>query len=65
VADLRANGAILVWPATDTAGTPPADLKAMFPEMVPELPRAFAHPVQGLLPLMRVGWAVLRPKAAN
>jgi hypothetical protein len=64
-ADLRANGAILVWPATDTAGTPPAELKAMFPEIVPELPRAFAHPVQGLLPLMRVGWAVLRPKAAN
>jgi hypothetical protein len=60
-AELRANGAILVWPATDTAGTPPAELKAMFPELVPELPRAFAHPVQGLLPLMRVGWAVLRP----
>jgi hypothetical protein len=63
--DLRANGAILVWLATDTAGTPPADLKAAFPELVPELPRAFARPVQGRLPLMRVGWAVLRPKAAN
>jgi hypothetical protein len=63
--DLRAGGAILVWPATDTAGTPPADLKAVFPDIVPELPRAFARPVQGLLPLMRVGWAVLRPKAAN
>jgi hypothetical protein len=60
-ARLRTNGAILVWPATDTAGTPPADLKAAFPEMVPELPRAFARPVQGRLPLMRVGWAVLRP----
>jgi 4-amino-4-deoxy-L-arabinose transferase-like glycosyltransferase len=60
-ARLRANGAVLVWPATDTAGTPPADLKAAFPEMVPELPRAFARPVQGRLPLMRVGWAVLRP----
>jgi hypothetical protein len=60
-ADLRANGAILVWQATDTAGTPPADLKAAFPEIVPELPRAFAWPVQGLLPLMRIGWAVLRP----
>ncbi len=59
--DLRANGAILVWPASDTAGTPPADLKAAFPELVPELPRAFARPVQGLLPLMRVGWGVLRP----
>lgn len=60
--DLRTNGAILVWPVTDTAGTPPAELKAMFPEIVPELPRAFARPVQGLLPLMRVGWAVVRPR---
>jgi hypothetical protein len=61
VANLRENGAILVWPATDTAGTPPADIKAIFPDIVPELPRAFALPVQGLLPLMRVGWAVVRP----
>ena len=63
--DLRSNGAVLVWPATDTAGTPPAELKALFPEIVPELPRAFARPVQGRLPLVRVGWAVLRPKTAN
>jgi 4-amino-4-deoxy-L-arabinose transferase-like glycosyltransferase len=62
---LRANGAILVWPASDTAGSPPAALKAAFPELVPELPRAFARPVQGLLPLMRVGWAVLRPQTAR
>jgi hypothetical protein len=60
-ASLRASGAILVWPATDTAGTPPPALKAAFPELVPELPRAFARPIQGFLPLMRVGWAVLRP----
>jgi len=64
-ATLRANGAILVWPATDTAGSPPAALKAAFPELVPELPRAFARPVQGLLPLMRVGWAMLRPQVAR
>jgi hypothetical protein len=62
VAMLRANGAILVWSATDTAGSPPAALRAAFPEMVPELPRAFARPVQGLLPLVRIGWAVLRPQ---
>jgi hypothetical protein len=64
-ATLRANGAILVWPASDTAGSPPPALKNAFPEIVPELPRAFARPVQGLLPLMRVGWAVLRPQAAR
>jgi 4-amino-4-deoxy-L-arabinose transferase-like glycosyltransferase len=59
---LRANGAILVWPAIDGAGTPPAALKTAFPELVPELPRAFARPVQGLLPLTRIGWAMLRPQ---
>jgi hypothetical protein len=62
-AALRATGAILVWPATDTAGSPPAVVKAAFPEIVPELPRAFARPIQGLLPLTRIGWAVLRPSA--
>jgi hypothetical protein len=60
---LRRNGAVLVWPATDTAGTPPAALKMQFPELSPELPRAFARAVQGRLPLIRVGWAMLRPQA--
>ena len=60
-AALRANGAILLWPAADTAGEPPPALKSRFPEIVPELPRAFARPVQGVLPLIRVGWAALRP----
>ncbi|MFN3656474.1 MAG: glycosyltransferase family 39 protein [Pseudolabrys sp.] len=60
-ADVRANGGVLVWPATDSAGTPPAALKAAFPEMVPEVPRSFARAVQGFLPLIRVGWAVIRP----
>jgi hypothetical protein len=29
---------------------------------VPEVPRSFARPVQGLLPLIRLGWAVIRPQ---
>lgn len=57
---LRANGAVLLWPAAETAGAPPVALKSLFPEIVPELPRAFARPVQGVLPLIRIGWAVLR-----
>ncbi|MBV9954286.1 MAG: hypothetical protein JOZ70_03450, partial [Pseudolabrys sp.] len=61
-ADLRRNGGILVWPATDTPGTPPPSVRAQFPEIVPELPRAFARPVQGRLPLLRIGWAVVRPQ---
>ena len=62
--DLRAHGGLLVWPATDNAGTPPAAIKTQFPEMVPEVPRSFARNVQGFLPLIRVGWAMLRPPAA-
>jgi 4-amino-4-deoxy-L-arabinose transferase-like glycosyltransferase len=61
-AALRASGGVLVWPATDVAGTPPAALKAQFPEMVPEVPQSFSRSVQGFLPLVRVGWAVLRPQ---
>lgn len=63
-ADVGAQGGILVWPAADNVGTPPATLKTQFPAMVPEVPRVFARSVQGLLPLIRVGWAVLRPPAA-
>ena len=62
VADLHSVGGLLVWPATDNSGTPPATLKAQFPAMVPEVPRSFARTIQGLLPLMRFGWAVIRPQ---
>ena len=62
--DVMQKGAILVWPTTDTAGTPPPDIKADFPDIVPEVPRAFERTVQGRLPLLRIGWAVIRPAAA-
>ena len=29
------KGAIVVWPTTDTAGAPPPDIKARFPDLVP------------------------------
>jgi len=61
--DLKRKGAILVWPTTDTSGAPPAALKARFPDIVPEVsPRAFERPVPGRLPLLRIGWAVIRPQ---
>jgi hypothetical protein len=56
------KGAIITWMATDAAGTPPAALKARFPDMVPEVPRSFDRSVQGRLPLLRVGWAMIRPR---
>ena len=62
-ADLRRDGAVLVWPAPGTTRNPPAGLKAQFPELVPEVPHTFPRPVQGFLPLLRYGWAVLRPAA--
>jgi hypothetical protein len=63
-ADLRRDGAVLVWPAPDTARNAPARLKTQFPEMVPEVPRFFERPVQGFLPPARLGWAVIRPAPA-
>lgn len=59
---VREKGAIVTWTATDTAGTPPAGLKARFPDMVTEVPRSFDRSVQGRLPLLRIGWAVIRPQ---
>jgi hypothetical protein len=61
-ADLRRKGAIVVWPASDTAGLPPAAIKARFPDLVPEVPRAFERSVQGRLPLLRIGWGMIRPQ---
>ena len=63
-ADFGRDGGLLVWPADDNTGAPPAALKAQFPSMVPEVPRSFARSMQGLLPLVRLGWAVIRPQAA-
>ena len=58
-ADVRKDGGLMVWPA----GDPPASLKTQFPAMVPEVPRSFARTVQGMLPLIRLGWAMERPQA--
>ena len=59
---VRQKGAILVWNATDTGGAAPAALKARFPDMIAEVPRSFDRSVQGRLPLLRIGWAMIRPR---
>lgn len=59
--DIRRKGAVLVWPVTDNAGLPPDAIKARFPGIVPELPRAFERPLPGRLALLRIGWAMIRP----
>jgi hypothetical protein len=62
---IKTKGAIVVWPTTDTAGTPPPAIKERFPDLVPEVPRAFERSVQGRLPLMRIGWALIRPQSPD
>jgi hypothetical protein len=59
--DIRTKGGILVWPAADNSGTPPETLKVQFPETVAEVPRSFPRAVQGMLPLIRLGWSMQRP----
>jgi len=59
--DIRKKGAVVVWLTADTTPTPPPDIRAYFPDLIPEVPRAFDRPVQGRLPLLRVGWGVIRP----
>jgi hypothetical protein len=63
--EIQRRGAVVVWPTTDTAGTPPADIRARFPDLVPEVPRAFEHLVQGRLPLERIGWGMIRPAVSE
>jgi hypothetical protein len=57
------TGGVVVWRASDTAGTPPPDIAKRFPGLVPEVPRAFEWFVNGRQPLLRIGWAIVRPKA--
>jgi hypothetical protein len=61
--DVVEKGAIMVWRATDSAGTPPIGIRTRFPDLVPEVPRVFARRVDGRLPQLRLGWAMIRPKA--
>jgi hypothetical protein len=62
---IKAKGAIVVWPTTDTAGALPAAIKERFPELVPEVPRVFERSVQGRLPLVRIGWGFIRPQSED
>lgn len=60
--DIRRKGGVVVWTTTTTVGAPPAEIRARFPELIPEPPRVFERAVQGRLPPVRVGWGVIRPQ---
>lgn len=58
------GGGIIVWRAHDTAGAPPEEIRRRFPEIAPEVPRAFERRMQGRQALLRIGWAIMRPSRA-
>ncbi|MET0445845.1 MAG: glycosyltransferase family 39 protein [Pseudorhodoplanes sp.] len=60
--DAAQSGAVVVWRATDNIGAPPPQVRAMFPNIVPELPRVFERTLHGRAPLLRIGWGVARPR---
>jgi Dolichyl-phosphate-mannose-protein mannosyltransferase len=63
VAKFNETGGVVVWRASDTSGTPPPEIARRFPGLIPEVPRAFEWLVNGRQPLLRIGWAIVRPKA--
>jgi hypothetical protein len=58
------TGGVIVWRAADTSGAPPEDIARRFPGIVPEVPRAFQRYLTGRQPLLRIGWAIVRPSQA-
>ena len=64
VAKFNQTGGVVVWRASDTSGAPPPEIAQRFPGLVPEVPRAFDWLVTGRQPLLRVGWAIVRPKGS-
>jgi hypothetical protein len=60
----REQGGVVIWRAADTVGRPPDDIAQRFPDLVPEIPRAFDWMITGRQPLLRIGWAIVRPKPA-
>jgi hypothetical protein len=61
--DIRRKGAMVVWPSPDTGAEVPPAIAAHFPGLVADVPRAFERAYQGRLPLLRIGFGVIRPQA--
>jgi len=62
LAKFNQTGGVVVWRATDTDATPPPEIAKLFPNLAPEVPRSFDRLVNGRQPLLRIGWAIIRPK---
>ena len=59
--DIRKKGAVVVWLTADTTPTPPPEIKAYFPISFPKCRARSTGRCRGRLPLLRVGWGVIRP----
>ena len=59
--DVSQKGAIVVWNAPDTATPPPSEIKARFPALTPDVPRAFDRFTLTGKPTLRIGWGIIRP----
>ncbi len=60
--EIEEKGAIVVWPTADASGRPPAEILRQFPNLVAEVPQGFTRRFQGRMPLMRLGWSMIRPR---
>lgn len=60
--DIAEKGAVVVWRASDLSGTPPAEIRERFPNLIADVPRPFERLIQGRAPLLRVGWGIVRPQ---
>lgn len=56
------TGALVVWHAGETR-VPPPTIRARFPDLVAEAPQIFTRRFQGRLAPIRIGWAVIGPRA--
>jgi hypothetical protein len=63
MADIRRKGAVVLWPGVETEVAVPMEIAVHFPDLVAEVPHAFERTIQGQLPLIRIGWGVLRPRS--
>lgn len=60
---IRRDGAVVVWRIRGNNQTLPDAIKERFPDLAVEVPQSFRRPIQGRLPLYRIGWAMIRPAA--
>lgn len=62
--DIDQKGAVVLWAAADATGRPPPEIMQQYPNLVAEVPRAFERRFQGFLPVVRVGWGMIRPRTS-